>query len=232
MSPRDVGIVIPAAGSGTRFGAKKQFLELAGRPMLHHSLDLFASLEGVAEVVIVGAESDLETLDGVIDTWRTARQSSGVSPDLRTVRGGARRQDSVENGIRALGGSVEVVLVHDAARPLLTSNDARAVVDNVREHGAAVLGYPATDSVKEERDGAVERGLVRDLVWLVQTPQGARRELLERAYREVTDGLHTDEVSLLSGIDVRAKLVEGSRQNMKVTLPGDLELAEFLLSRR
>ncbi len=156
---------------------------------------------------------------------------------MRVVAGGAHRHDSVRRGLAALGAAVARVLVHDAARPLVLPGDIRRLLDAVAAHGAAALGHPVTDSVREESGGRVARSLDRRHVWQVQTPQGARRELLERAYGSLDPAAEsatepTDEIALLRGAGVDVTLVEGSRENVKITLPGDLELAEFLLARR
>jgi 2-C-methyl-D-erythritol 4-phosphate cytidylyltransferase len=232
MTGEAFGAILPAAGTGARFGARKQFLELAGRPMLHFSLDCLASLDGVVEIVVAGPPDAIEATSRLLDDWR-ARSGAAGRQRLCVVGGGARRQDSVRRGLEALGPGVRWVLVHDAARPLVRREDVIDLMAAVCECGAAVLGHPVTDSVKEEAGGAIRRGLDRDHIWQVQTPQAAARDLLERAYRELPeDAPFTDEVSLLEGIGVRPRLVLGSRDNLKVTLPGDLELAEFLLRRR
>lgn len=234
---RDVGVVIPAAGSGVRFGRPKAFVELAGRPLILHGLRAFAAVAEVLEVVIAAGKAELQAIRDLVD--RSAGEireqaPGGVPPRIRVVPGGSRRQDSVRAGIEALSGEVRSVLVHDAARPLILPSDIRKMVAAVREAGAAVLGYPATDSVKEERGGSVGRELPRDRIWLVQTPQGGQLDLLRRAFEEgARSGLEvTDEVGLLVAAGIEVRLVEGSRQNLKVTFPEDLELAEYILGRR
>ncbi|MBN1441829.1 MAG: 2-C-methyl-D-erythritol 4-phosphate cytidylyltransferase [Planctomycetes bacterium] len=232
MTRAAFGAILPAAGTGKRFGARKQFLDLAGRPMLHFSLDCLTSLEGVVEIVVACPPDGVETTLRLADEWR-ARSGAADRLRLGVVEGGARRQDSVRRGLEALGPQVRWVLVHDAARPLVRREDVAELMEAVCACGAAVLGHPVTDSVKEEAGGVIRRGLDRDHIWQVQTPQAAARHLLERAYRELpAESAFTDEVSLLEGIGIHPRLVLGSRDNIKVTLPGDLELAEFLLRRR
>lgn len=232
MSGGRFGAILAAAGSGRRFGGLKQFLELDGRPLLAHVLETFGSLRDLGEVVVVGPATDLGRVEAVVEAWE-GRRPSGAPPVCRVVAGGERRQDSVRRGLAAFGPGVTRVLVHDAARPLVRGPDVEALMAAVEDHGAAVLGYPATDSVKEGADGVVLRSLDRGRIWLVQTPQGADRSLLEGAYAAAPPDVEfTDEVALLEGQGCAVRLVEGARDNIKVTHPGDQEIAEFLLSRR
>jgi 2-C-methyl-D-erythritol 4-phosphate cytidylyltransferase len=230
-------VVIAAAGGGTRFGrrhgVKKQFLELCGRPILWYSLDVFAALGDVARVVVVAAPDDVARVESLVDAWHGS-PSAGTARTLpQVVAGGERRQDSVRRGLERFWSELEWALVHDAARPLVRVEDVRRVMAAIEAHGAAAIGYPSTDSVRWEEEGEARQSLDRRRVWQVQTPQGARCELFRCAYDACTAaGEHTDEVSLLAAAGVRVRLVEGSRENVKVTLPGDELLAEFYLARR
>lgn len=223
-----VGVVLVAAGSGTRFGGKKQFLELDGSPLLLHVIRLFTQLPEVAEISVVVPAADIDR------TLELVNASNLSPPSIAVVPGGARRQDSVLHGLRSLGASSRWALVHDAARPMVRVEDLGRFIAVLRERGAAVLGYPSSDSVKEERDGTAIRDLSRDHVWLVQTPQGAVTSTLVTALEEADRrGLAvTDETAALELIDERVALVEGPRDNIKITFKEDLELAEFLLQRR
>ncbi|MBI4584170.1 MAG: 2-C-methyl-D-erythritol 4-phosphate cytidylyltransferase [Planctomycetes bacterium] len=232
---RDVGVVIAAAGSGSRFGEKKQFLLLGGKPLLLHSLETFLHVAEVAEIAIVAPAEDAGRVGELARVCqRAGAVAGGPYPRVRVVAGGARRQDSVERGLEALGPACRWALVHDAARPLIRVEEVERLIAVLRQRGAAVIGHPATDSVKEEKDGLILRNLPRQRVWLVQTPQAAAVEALRRAAAEArrrgVEG--TDEASLLELAGVPVALVEGSRDNIKVTYPEDLALAEFLLSRR
>lgn len=235
-SPR-VGVVLPAAGSGTRFGARKQFLPLGGKPLLLHAVETFASVEATRAVVVVAPRDDLVELERLLEAVEPR-------PGLRllVVEGGARRQDSVLAGLRALPEDCEQALVHDAARPLLRTRDVELLVAELVRGRAVVLGHPSTDSVQRARESGaagsespvVAETLPREEVWLVQTPQGARRDTLIRAIETAGEQgfTGTDEASFLLRAGEEVHLVEGPRDNLKVTFPGDLELAEFLLSRR
>ena len=228
------GVVLAAAGEGARFaaghqGPRKQFLELAGRPMITWSLDVFASIPEIQVLCIVAPADELEALAELVNSWSLERP--GLEVTLR--EGGASRQESVRLGFDAIGGSCDWILVHDAVRPLLEAADVRRLMEAVCEHGAAALGHPATDSVKLESGGLSEYGLDRDRIWLVQTPQGASVENFRKACSLVSVAEElTDELALLDAAGISARLVEGSRENIKVTLPGDDELALFFLSRR
>ena len=237
--PGDFAVVLAAAGSGTRFGSgeesgRKQFMELNGRPLIAYSLDIFSSLSEIGTICIVAPGEELETVEELVGAWSEGcSRVAGGELELSILAGGDSRQESVRNGVEALSEGSRWILVHDAARPLLDPGDVRHLMEAVREHGAAALGYPATDSVKIEAAGISERGLDRDHIWCVQTPQGASVENFSAAYSHARGGeQHTDELALLESAGISARLVEGSRENIKVTVPGDDELARFYLSRR
>ena len=228
----DVGVVIAAGGSGRRFGAAKQFLEVLGRPLLFYSLDAFCGVGGVAELVVVVPVEALASTESLLRTWREA--SPWTAPvAVRVVRGGARRQDSVLQGLEALSERVEWSLVHDAARPLVLPADVERLLSVLRdEGGAAALGQPSYDSVKVVRDGLIVEELPRDEVWTVQTPQGARRRDLLLAYRAAGAAECTDEATALRANGTRVRLVEGSSENIKVTRLGDEIVAARILEAR
>ena len=231
---RDFAVILAAAGAGRRFGGRKQFLRLLDRPVIHYSLDAFAEVRSIGQIVVVFAPEDLDQGTELVTAWR-----SSVPPELRldglalkSVEGGARRQDSVRRGIDAVDASTRYALVHDAARPLIRPADVERLVAATRLHGAAVLGTPAWDSVKRVRGGEIVDEIPRDEVWTVQTPQAAEVVLLRKAYDSTAVEM-TDEASALRALGVRVALVEGSRENLKITRPGDEAAAEaFLRARR
>tara|TARA_B100001245_G_scaffold159125_1_gene119783 strand:+ start:242 stop:997 length:756 start_codon:yes stop_codon:yes gene_type:complete len=232
-------VVLAAAGSGTRFGSgensgRKQFMELGGRPLFTWSLDAFASISEVRVVCVVAPAEELEAVGELVKSWsKGCPRAAGQDLAISLVSGGQSRQESVRLGVEAIGETCEWILVHDAARPLIEPEDVRRLMAAVSEHGAAALGYPATDSVKREEAGMSEQGLDRSRTWSVQTPQGATAENFREAYSLAAEGeKYTDELALLEAAGIPARLVEGSRENIKVTLPGDEELARFFLSRR
>jgi 2-C-methyl-D-erythritol 4-phosphate cytidylyltransferase len=231
----DVGVILVAAGSGSRFGGKKQFAAVGGKPLLAHSLELFRRHPAVRQLVVVVPERDLGAAASLAAERAAPGGSAGPPPAACVViAGGARRQDSVRRGIEGLDAGVRWAVVHDAARPLLQRADFDRFLAALRQRGAAVIGHPASDSVKEERDGWVERNLPRERIWQVQTPQGAVVESLRRAFEAAErEGFEaTDEASLLERLGVPVALVEGPRDNFKITFPEDLAIAELIFSRR
>jgi 2-C-methyl-D-erythritol 4-phosphate cytidylyltransferase/2-C-methyl-D-erythritol 2,4-cyclodiphosphate synthase len=215
-----VAAIIAAGGSGTRLGAgvPKQFLELGGRMMLLRSVDAFAAHERIAEVVIAlppGAGAGFE---------------GPGTHKFKIVAGGARRQDSVANAFDAVSPSADVVLVHDAARPFVSADVISRTIDAAAVHGAAIAAVPVTDTVKQvtmEAGCAVIAGTIpRESIYLAQTPQGFRREVLARAVALGRgEAVATDEAALAELAGYPVHIVEGDVDNVKITTGSDLERA-------
>ncbi|MEP7326497.1 MAG: 2-C-methyl-D-erythritol 4-phosphate cytidylyltransferase [Gemmatimonadota bacterium] len=230
--PRDVGVVLVAAGEGRRLGHEtpKQFLPIAGVPMLHRALRPFTSHPDVRQVVVVLPASQASAPPG----WLAAL----AGDQLRIVAGGAQRMDSVEQGIRALGAECMLVLVHDAARPLLRREIVAAVIDQARKGTGAIAAVPLSDTLKESGPVSgmpqIRRTIPRDGLWRAQTPQGFPRPMLERAFAAARkDGATgTDEAALVERIGEPVVLVPDSGWNIKVTTPEDLDLAELIAARQ
>ena len=164
--------------------------------------------------------------------------AAGIKKPLRVVEGGEHRQDSVANALAALNAADDdIVLVHDAVRPFVTDETIEGVIEAVKKYGAAIAGIPAVDTVKQvdrTSDGAVVLATVpRERMVMAQTPQGFRFGLLKKAFDEAgADGfLGTDEASLIERAGGTVHVVMGSPRNLKITTPGDLELAEFILTQ-
>ncbi len=209
--------VIVAAGSGVRMGGvDKSSLTVAGRSMLRWAVDAMRAAASVRRVVVVTAP---ERLDAV-------RALPWLSPEVSVVQGGGRRQDSVAAGVRATDG--EVVLVHDAARPLASPALADRVAAAAMRHGAAIPVLLVPDSLKRVVDGVVTGVVDRSGVARAQTPQGARRDLLVSAVEAWADGPETfgDEAELLARQGIPVATVDGEPAALKVTDPADLHLAE------
>lgn len=213
--------LVPAAGSGSRLGSAlpKPLVPLAGRPILAHTLDRLTASSLIEGVVLVAAAGQVEAVRRVVP--------AGV-PLLAVTEGGAERQDSVRAGLAALPAWAEIVLVHDAARPLVTPDLIEAVARAAAESGAATAGVRPKDTV---RDGA-GRTLDRGRLWLVQTPQGFRRDLLAEAHaRAAAEGYAgTDDAVLVERLGHPVTVVPGSYRNLKVTTREDLLVAEALLA--
>jgi 2-C-methyl-D-erythritol 4-phosphate cytidylyltransferase len=223
-----VATVVVAAGEGRRLGAAgpKAFVLLAGKALFLHSLERLAGLPGLVGQVLV------------VPPGVTKRVEAEFSTDLRRLRvvrvveGGARRQDSAAAGFRATPADVEVVLVHDAARPLVRPGDAARVAEAAAREGAALLAVPLADTLKREGPaGRVAETLDRRGLWRAATPQGFRRAVyaaaLERAERDGAEA--TDDATLVERAGGVVALVEGDPSNLKVTTGADLRAAEAIL---
>jgi 2-C-methyl-D-erythritol 4-phosphate cytidylyltransferase len=234
-----VFVILPAAGLGTRMappGKKsvpsKQFTELAGTPILIHTLRKFAAVAQVTEIWVALRQSEIAGFRA-----RLEQEAPDVlRKKVEFVEGGEQRQQSVANALHAISASPQdLVLVHDAVRPLVTAEIIEDVLRAAEKHGAAIAGLPAVDTVKQvERkpEGAVIHTTVpRASVVLAQTPQGFRYELLKKAFDDAAaDGfLGTDEASLLERAGIPVAVVMGSPRNLKITAPADMDLAEFYL---
>jgi 2-C-methyl-D-erythritol 4-phosphate cytidylyltransferase len=226
--PRDVGAVIVAAGRGVRLGGgqPKQYLPIAGVPMLLRSLRPFTSHPEVRHVVVVLPAEDA----AAPPPWLAPHAGEG----LRLVPGGAERGDSVACGLAALDPACAVVLVHDAARPFVTRDVLDGVIAAARGGAGAVPAIPVADTLKAEgARGVVGRTVPRDGLWRAQTPQGFPRAMLEAAHaRARADGVAgTDDAALVERIGGVVRLVPGDTRNIKVTTADDLALAEVLAER-
>jgi 2-C-methyl-D-erythritol 4-phosphate cytidylyltransferase len=241
-------VIIPAAGLGTRMAPmpsamdaktkkphpSKQFSELAGTPILIHTLRKFAAIEAVSEIWIALRENEI-----VGFRERLAKDAGDIfKKKVEVVVGGEHRQQSVEHALNAVSAaSDDVVLVHDAVRPLVTAEIIHEVIEAAKKHGAALAALPAVDTVKQvERtaEGAIVKATIpRAGVVLAQTPQGFHYSVIKKAFDEAAaDGfMGTDEASLAERSGHEVVVVMGSPRNIKITNPGDMELAEFYLRK-
>lgn len=229
-----VFVILPAAGLGTRMAGPqpKQFLSLDGVPILVHSLRTFAAIPRVEAIYVAVRGPEIERVQAQIAEY-------GFTGKVHVVEGGENRQASVSNALAAVPAQADdIVLVHDAVRPLIDAATIERTIDAVAEHGAAIVGLPAIDTIKQVERTAhgalITATIPREFIVQAQTPQGFRYGLLKNAFAEAAaDGfLGTDEASLLERADLPVALVHGSAMNMKITQPGDLELAEFYLQRQ
>jgi 2-C-methyl-D-erythritol 4-phosphate cytidylyltransferase/2-C-methyl-D-erythritol 2,4-cyclodiphosphate synthase len=222
-----VGAIVAAGGAGLRAGVAKQWLVLGGETVLRRSARLLAECELVDELVAVVPSGE---------EARAAAELAGLPRSARVVAGGAQRADSVRNGLAALAGC-DVVLIHDAARPFAPAGLVRSVAEAAARDGAALAAQQATDTVKRGSAGEgpsaaprVAATLDRREVWLAQTPQGFRRDLLLRAYAAAGDDASaaTDESGLVERLGAPVTLVPGGPGNFKITTPEDVERARSL----
>jgi 2-C-methyl-D-erythritol 4-phosphate cytidylyltransferase/2-C-methyl-D-erythritol 2,4-cyclodiphosphate synthase len=230
QAPLKTGAIIPAAGSGSRMGGvtPKQFMPLAGLPMLVRTIRTLQAVEDIRGIVIVVAPEYLDLTREMIDRYRLASGPGSID----VVAGGRLRQDSVRAGLRALGPDINMVLVHDAARPLVPTELIKACLLAARQHGAAIAALPVKDTVKKaDEQGRATATVDRGFLWLAQTPQVATRVLLQEAFVEAErqSFTATDEAAMLEHLGHSPLLVPGSERNLKITTPNDLLLAEVLL---
>jgi len=229
-----VFVILPAAGLGTRMAGPqpKQFLALDGVPILIHSLRAFASVQRVTAIYVAVRTTEIDRVEAQIAEY-------GFANRVRVVAGGDTRQESVSHALAALPAQPDdIVLIHDAVRPLIDAATIDRTIDAVAQSGAAIVGMPAIDTIKQVERTAhgalITSTIPREYVVLAQTPQGFRYSLLQRAFAEANaDGfVGTDEASLVERAGIPVAVVHGSQVNLKITQPGDLELAEFYLHQR
>lgn len=225
----DVVAVVPAGGAGVRLGGRvpKQFLGLARTPILVHTLRALAAAKEVGGLVVAVPPKRVAATRALLERHRVRRV-------LAVVAGGADRQESVWLALQAVPPTARWVVVHDAVRPFLPPAIVRAVLAAARTAGAAVCGMAVKETVKRVRGGLVEATLDRDGLWLVQTPQAFRRDVLWQAHlaarRDAFRG--TDDAVLVERMGGRVAMVAGAAGNLKITTPGDLEAARARMAPR
>jgi len=236
-------VIIPAAGLGTRMtsapsargkkpAASKQFTELGGTPILIHTLRKFAASPEVSEIYVALRANEMAGFRS-----RLEKEAKDIlQKKIHLVEGGEHRQHSVANAINTIAAAPDdIVLVHDAVRPFVTQQIIHDVVQAAQKYGAAIAGLPAVDTVKQvERtsEGALITATVpRERLVMAQTPQGFRYDVLKKAFDEAAadEFLGTDEAAMVERSGHQVAVVMGSPRNIKITTPGDLELAEFYL---
>ena len=227
MGKPKVAAIIPAAGLGVRMGFhKKQLLRLEGVPILVHTLRKFAACPAITEIWIAAPPENLAEIQEIV-----SKENPGKS--VRVVAGGARRQDSVENCLRALSPDTDLVAVHDAVRPFVSPELISSVIEEAAKTGAAILGILSVDTVKQVERTRIRGTIPRERIVLAQTPQVFRYEILLRAFDKAREeGFQTtDESSLVEHLGLEVTVVPGSDRNIKITTPSDLELARFYLEQ-
>ena len=221
--------IVPAAGAGTRMGGRqpKQYLALGGVPLLVHTLRVLAPCPSLEGVVIAVPVDRISATRALLRRFRVPRV-------VAVVAGGAERQDSVRLGLEAAPPEPAWIVVHDAVRPFITPELVERVLAAARIPGAATCGWPVRETVKSVRDSLIEKTLPREGLWLTQTPQAFRRELLQEAHdKAARDGVRaTDDAMLIERLGGRVAMVQGLAQNIKITTPEDLKTARGLLGGR
>ena len=230
-----VAAIIPAAGLGTRMGAEmpKQFLELDGMPLVIFTLRRLAACSAITDFFVSTRADDVVSLQ-----YKVAKAALGRP--ARVVHGGDTRQQSVANALAQVDPATEVVLVHDAVRPFVTLEQIERVIAEARTRGAAILGIPAIDTVKEVKRASLPQDVAlitstipRERIVLAQTPQAFQYELIRDAFRSgQKDGVTaSDEAGLVERLGHDVYVVQGSERNLKITRPADMDLARFYLAQ-
>jgi 2-C-methyl-D-erythritol 4-phosphate cytidylyltransferase len=234
-----VFVILPAAGMGTRMApghatpnAPKQFLALQGVPILVHSLRAFAATPRVDSIYVAVRKPEISRMEVLI-------AEHALGSRVRVVEGGDSRQESVSQALKVLpAADDDIVLVHDAVRPLIDPATIERTIEAVEKYGAAIVGLPAVDTIKQvERTagGAIVTATIpREYIVQAQTPQGFRWSILRKAFADAeADGfIGTDEASVVERSGAQVAVVMGSQANLKITHPDDLKLAEFYLQHR
>ncbi len=223
-----VAAIIPAAGVGIRMGGDtpKQFLSLEGVPIFIHTLRKFTASDAIDEIYLALRGEDMERASRDIDREH-------FSKPVRVVSGGASRQETVARALAVVPSPTEIVVVHDAVRPFVELETIRRVVEAARTEGAAILGIPSVDTVKQVERQTILGTIPRERIVLAQTPQAFRYSILKEAFaRAGADGFYgTDESSLVERMGQSVVVLMGSDRNIKITKPSDLPLARLYVAQ-
>lgn len=225
----NITAIIVAAGIGKRFGSDlpKQFLYIKNKPILQLCLEKFLSVERINTIILVAHQDYFDQTKNILHTLNTSKK-------IEITIGGKERQDSVWNGINeALKSSPDIILVHDAVRPLVSSKLINNIIDATIKYSAAIPAIPVKDTIKVCEGEFLVQTLNRNLIYAVQTPQGFETSLLTSAYKKAFEEEYysTDDASLVERLGIKIKLVEGEHNNIKITTKEDLEFAEVILLR-
>lgn len=226
-----VTALIPAAGMGRRMGRSvpKQFLQLGDMPMLAHTLLSFQRAAEVDEIIPILAREDMQAcLRDIIERYHITKVKT-------LVAGGKERQDSVYNGIKKIDEETTVVIVHDGVRPFVMQEMIKTVIEYAKRGECVAVGVPLKDTVKEvDAEGIVKHTLDRSRLWAIQTPQAFPAAVLKRVYEESyrKKFFGTDDAMLAERLGIKVRVIMGSYENIKITTPEDLILAEEILKRR
>ena len=219
--------IIVAAGSGVRLGKNepKAFVKVGGRTMLSYSLRVVASVEQIVELVIAVPE-------GFESATRAELSAAGVRIPVKITAGGAERQDSVRIALALTGAESDLIVVHDAARPMASAKIFEACLDAAARAGGAIAAIPVADTLKRVVDSAITATVARAGLWQAQTPQAFRREVLVEAHRKAVDEriAATDDADLVERSGGRVEVVEGSTANIKITTASDLAIVEAIVA--
>lgn len=223
-----LAVVIPAAGFGTRMGTSKPkpFLALGDRTILWHTINAFTKVDSVCQIVVPTTKEWISEVVSIFDSF----SSSDIQFDA--ILGGSERQYSIQNALEILNEHVKLVAVHDAVRPFISKSLIDKATVIAEQFGGAIVGVPAKDTIKKVDDRlSIIETPDRSKLWQAQTPQIFEKDLLLRAYKKANKEkfLGTDDASLIERVGGVIKMVEGDRENLKITYPVDLKIAELIL---
>ena len=216
--------IIPAAGSGKRFGEKKQLKKLSGRPLIHYTLIPFLESSAINNIIIAAQKKDFDKIASIVDSIESEKKVS-------IIEGGDTRQNSIYNALAHINSNTEYVCIHDAARPFVTKHLIEKLIDTLKTCDAVIVGNKSTDTLKEYSDGNVLRTIDRKKIWNVQTPQAFTKEVIVNAYElaKKQNIVATDDSSLVEQAGYKVKIINDSSINFKITTKEDWIMAESLL---
>ncbi|MHB8829105.1 MAG: 2-C-methyl-D-erythritol 4-phosphate cytidylyltransferase [Syntrophales bacterium] len=223
--------IIPSGGTGRRMGGRipKQYLLLAGLPILVHALRPFQASPAIDEIILAVPGEDVEQVkENIVERYC-------VSKVKLVVAGGKERQDSIRNALACIADETEIIVIHDGVRPLVTTDLIEIAVSRAGEVGAVAVGIDIRDTVKRvDKAGKIEETVPRDGLWRTQTPQAFKREIIVAAYRAAYEaGFYgTDDASLVERTGIPVWMIPGDRENLKVTTQEDMMLCEMILRSR
>ncbi len=224
----DISVIMPAAGLSLRMGAnvRKPFIMIGEKPIFFYTLEKFNNLKRVKEIIFVVNRKDLNT---VKEKWSDELKAYKVT---KVIAGGERRQDSIYNGLSQLDPDTKIILIHDAVRPLVYNEEIKAVIKSTEEIGAAIVASPMKLTVKKADSSLnIIKTVPRHDLWMAQTPQGFKRDLIVNAYEKIKDSNveFTDDAEVVEKAGHTVGIVSGSYDNIKITTREDLKLAEVML---
>jgi 2-C-methyl-D-erythritol 4-phosphate cytidylyltransferase len=223
--------IVPAAGTGERMGIdrKKPYLLLNQRPLLYYTLTALASIPSIAQIIVAVAPGDERFCQ------QQVLEKFHFNKSIQLIPGGSSRQESVRRLLERVPDDAQLVLIHDGARPLITPELLEQAIAETRVWKATVLAVPVKDTIKSANDTLqIEKTISRDQLWAIQTPQTFEQSIIQQAHQRASqDGfIGTDDAALVEWMGVRVKIVMGSYDNIKITTPEDLIVAEALLKSR
>ena len=219
-----VSAIILAAGRGSRFGEKKQFKKLNGKPIWFYSLNTFIQSESVDELILVIPNDSLETLK-----QSQVFTSLNKTNNIKLVSGGESRKDSVFNGLKVVKKAIDIVCIHDAARPFIKASYIKHSVEACSEFDGAIIAIPSVDTVKKVDKQIIKNTIDRESLWMAQTPQTFKKDKLLYAIKNSSHLNITDESMLMEEANFKIKLIEGDQYNFKITNEIDWELAKVMV---